>query len=181
MSGGKLYPLGSVPEIRRRIAPDQTRIGVYGLGPTGLAVGVIAASKTKNVIGVEPDTVTAKQLATGECWDRRDEKLADVVEKAVDAGAFRISTNAVRVAAHADVHVVTAPTGVRSDGAPDLSQLRTILRDVGSGLSRGDLVVLGSMQPPKTTRDVVLPVLRDESRLDADEFGVGICGFGPDR
>ncbi|MGM0606447.1 MAG: hypothetical protein ACQETB_12365, partial [Halobacteriota archaeon] len=33
----------------------------------------------------------------------------------------------------------------------------------------------------KTTRDVVLPVLRDESRLDADEFGVGICGFGPDR
>ncbi len=181
MSGAKLYGQTNTHRIKRLLEQGKTRIAVYGLGPTGLAMSVITASCTKNVIGVEPDTAMADRIAKGHCIDRVDPTLNKYVRKAVGAGVLKISTNTENVATHADVHIITAPTGVYQDGTPDLSPLRTILRDIGNGLTTGDTVLLASMVPPKTTIDLVCPILMEESGLDVDTFGVGVCALSPKR
>src|SRR5699024_3533977 len=60
----------------------------------------------------------------------------------------------------------------------DVSILESVVRDVASGLSAGDLVVVECTVPPKTCREVVTPLLEAESDLSAGEFGVA---FWPER
>jgi len=49
-----------------------------------------------------------------------------------------------------------------------------ICSSISQGLSRGDFVILETTVPPRTTKDVVLPILK-QSGLREEEFGLAFC------
>lgn len=162
-------------------APDREsaqtpRICVYGLGPAGTALSVILSSLTDTVLAADTDGTRVAAVEHGNA-PTTDPPVATLIPQAVEAGVLQATTELPAAAAETRIHLITVETGIRRDGAPDLSALRAAVRDIGSGLTAGDLVIVASVVPPGTTRDLVGTVLADESDLSVDKIGLVACSL----
>ncbi len=172
----KLYGSAAMPaEQRAAFTGGEVPVAVYGLGKMGLPLASVFAAISKNVVGVDVDEAVVASINDGKCHVQGEPGLPDLVETAVEAGGLRATTDGRAAAELASVHVLIVPTTLREDDTPDLSNLRTAVRDVATGLEPGDLVCVESTVPPRTSVDLVEPLLAAESDVDRGEFGVAFC------
>lgn len=150
-------------------------VAVYGLGKMGLPLAAVYADVSGNTVGVDVDESVVESVAAGECHVKREPGLRSLVAQTVADGSLRATTDSRAAAAAAAVHVIMVPTLLTADKEPDLSALLSAVRDVAAGLSPGDLVVVESTVPPRTTADKVVPLLAAESELPPTAFGVAAC------
>lgn len=168
-------PYGGARERTREAFRDgEIPVGVYGLGKMGLPLAAAYAEVCGNVVGADADEAVVDGIERGECHVEGEPGLDALVERLVADDALRATDNRT-AAAEASVHVVIVPTRLTEGNDPDVSILESVVRDVASGLSAGDLVVVECTVPPKTCREVVTPLLEAESDLSAGEFGVAFC------
>ncbi|MFC7068812.1 nucleotide sugar dehydrogenase [Halobaculum lipolyticum] len=165
------------PESAQREAfgSGEFPVAVYGLGKMGLPIATVFGEATGAVTGVDVDESVVDTINDGDCHVTNEPGLPEAVADLVDAGSLSATTDAVRAAEQARIHVVIVPTLVTEDDRPDTSVVTSVARDVARGLSPGDLVCIESTLPPRTCRDVVAPLLRYESGLDGDDFGLAFC------
>ena len=166
-----------VPESARREAFGEGRVpvAVYGLGKMGTPLAAHYADVTGNVIGADVDESVVESINAGECHVKREPGLGDLVAGTVERGALRATASPERAAREASVHVVIVPTPLTDEGTPDLSILRSVVEDIGTGLEPGDLVIVECTVPPRTCEDELLPILERESGLERGQFGLAFC------
>jgi len=155
-------------------------VAVYGLGPTGLALSVLCGRVFGSVTAADTDTTRVTALQHGHS-PISDPLLLEYLTDVTQSGSLRVTNELPAAAAESTIHLIAVPTGLREDDAPDLSQLRSTIRDVASELSAGDLVVVTTPVPPGTTEGVVISTVCDESGLDRKAFGVAVCALPTDR
>ncbi|MFC3476710.1 nucleotide sugar dehydrogenase [Halobacterium litoreum] len=150
-------------------------VAVYGLGKMGLPLAAAFADVTGNVVGadVDPDVVDA--VNAGDAHVVGEPGLDELVTEVVDRDALRAVADPTVAADWARVHVVIVPTLVTDESDPDLSVVRSVARDLASGLDAGDTVLFESTLPPRTCEDDLLPLLEAESGLSRTEFGLAFC------
>jgi len=149
-------------------------VAVYGLGKMGLPLAAVYGDVTGNVTGVDIDQRVVASVNAGGSPVNDEPGLPELVGRLTDEGTLTATTDSLRAATNATVHVVIVPTLVAED-EPDLSALEAAIRDIGAGLDSGDLVVIESTVPPRTCRDRVIPWLETESSLELGDFGVAFC------
>lgn len=171
-----LYDAG-IDEARQRVAlvSGEVPVAVYGLGKMGLPLAGVYAEVTGNVVGVDVDESVAETVDSGGCHVDGEPDLAELVEERVSEGGLSATHEPTAAAAAASVHVVIVPTLLTDDNEPDLATLRAAVESIGAGLSEGDVVIIESTVPPGTCRDVVLPLLCEESGLEEGSFGLAFC------
>ena len=165
----------SRPRRRTAFTNGDVPVAVYGLGKMGLPLAAALARASGNVTGVDIDQGVVDAVAAGDCPVDHEPGLASLTSRLVADGALAATTDGTRAASDASVHVLIVPTVVRADGSVELDALEAAVRTVGAGLDPGDLVLIESTVPPRTTADVVVPTLTGESGLDPGEFGVAFC------
>jgi UDP-N-acetyl-D-mannosaminuronic acid dehydrogenase len=176
VTSASLYGTDRTPaDQRAALTGGDVPVAVYGLGKMGLPLAAVYAETTGNVTGVDIDPDVVTQVQRGETPVENEPGLSELVARTVETGAFRATTDAGAAAADAAVHVLIVPTLITDDHDPDLSSLYTVLERVGSGLARGDVVVVESTVPPGTCRGTVTPALAGASGLAEEEFGVAFC------
>ncbi|WP_277555955.1 nucleotide sugar dehydrogenase [Halobaculum limi] len=165
------------PEALQREAfrDGEYPVAVYGLGKMGLPIAAVFGETTGAVTGVDIDETVVDTINEGGCHVKNEPGLADLVGDLVADGALRATTDAVQAARDARIHVVIVPTLITEDDEPDTSVVTSVVRNIARGLSPGDLVCIESTLPPRTCRDVLGPLLRYESGLDFDDFGLAFC------
>jgi UDP-N-acetyl-D-mannosaminuronic acid dehydrogenase len=171
-----LYGASDDEEAQRAaLTGGDVPVAVYGLGKMGLPLAAVYANVTTNTVGVDVDPDVVEQVNDGRSPIQREPGLPGLVAANVDAGNLRATTDGAQAAADAAVHVLMVPTLLTEDREPDLSMLDTVVSTVAEGLSPGDLVVVESTVPPRTTTDRVQPRLAAQSGLDPGAFGVAAC------
>ena len=165
----------SAEQLRPALRAGEFPVAVYGLGKMGLPLAGIYAETTGNVIGVDVDPTVVETVNDGACHVQREPGLAELIAESVERGRLRATTSPVDGANEASVHVVIVPVTLTSEREPDLSILEAVIADIGAGLEAGELVVIESTVPPRTTAEMVVPRLADESGLAKHEFGVAFC------
>jgi UDP-N-acetyl-D-mannosaminuronic acid dehydrogenase len=166
-----------IDEATRREAflAGEVPVAVYGLGKMGLPLAAVYADVTGNTVGVDVDESVVRTVNAGDCHVKREPGLSELVADVVDRGALHAESDPVMAADASRLHVLMVPTLLDEDDTPNLSALTSAVRDIGGGLSPGDLVIVESTVPPRTTADHVVPLLAEESGLDPDEFGAAAC------
>ncbi len=171
-----LYGAGESETLQRTaFTRGEVPVAVYGLGKMGLPLAAVYAAVTGNTVGVDIDEDVVRTVNGGGCHIKREPGLSELVADMVDDGAFRATSDSAGAAEDASVHVLMVPTLLTDDREPDLSILLSAVRDVGAGLSAGDLVVIESTVPPRTATDLVVPLLTETSGLPPEAFGVAAC------
>lgn len=161
--------------LREAFTGGDVPVAVYGLGKMGLPLAAVYADVCGSVTGVDVDETVVESLSSGTSHVDGEPGLDQLVYRTVESGSLSATTDGKHAAATASIHVIIVPTLVTDDNEPDLSVVASVVSDIAAGLDPGDAVFIESTVPPQTCRDVVEPLLAEESDLDIDEFGVAFC------
>ncbi|CAM2884624.1 nucleotide sugar dehydrogenase [Halobacterium salinarum] len=162
-------------ELRDAFTSGQVPVAVYGLGKMGLPLAAVYGDITGNVIGADIDPDVVASIERGESHVDREPGLDELVGELVDAGKLQAVEEPLEAALEATVHVIIVPTLIDEQNRPDLSVVEAVSEEIGKGLNEGDFVIIESTVPPQTCRNVVLPILEEESGLSLGDFGLAFC------
>jgi UDP-N-acetyl-D-mannosaminuronic acid dehydrogenase len=150
-------------------------ICVLGLGYIGLPTASTFATHGLRVIGVDVDKYVVNVLRNGEVHIH-EPGLRSLVQEALSSGNFRVSEEPEE----ADAFVISVPTPIMKQGdkRADLSYVISASESIIPYLRLGNLVILESTSPPRTTLDVVAPVLERSGLTAGTDF---FLAYSPER
>ncbi len=122
------------------------RVAVVGLGYIGLPTAAALATRGVEVVGVDVNPDTVKQVNAGEV-PFVEPDLAVAVSGAVSMGHLTASTDMP----DADAFIVAVPTPFLEDRTADLSYIRSATEAIAPRLRGGEVIILESTSPPGTT------------------------------
>ena len=161
---------------------DKLKIAIIGLGYVGLPLA-IEFGKKYAVAGY--DTNPARVAALCEGVDSTQEADLEEMLYAVNLAKTSAGTNGLVFTAKEDdlkaynIYIVTVPTPVDKNNAPDLTHLISASEMVGRVISKGDIVIYESTTYPGCTEEDCVPVIERVSGL---KFNEGFyAGYSPER
>jgi UDP-N-acetyl-D-glucosamine dehydrogenase len=150
-------------------------VTIVGQGYVGLPLAMAATKAGYRVYGLDSNESRIEQLKKGYSF------IADLnqleLEEALNSNLY-IPTLDKHVISDSDVILICVPTPLNYERKPDLTLLLNASKTVGKYVSANSLVIIESTIEPGTCRNVVLPILTQESGLSADEF---YLAYSPER
>jgi UDP-N-acetyl-D-glucosamine dehydrogenase len=148
---------------------------VVGAGYVGvpLAHTLAKAGRSVLLIDVSPAVVDGINRGVSHIIDVPSEELAPLVRE----GQIRATTdyNEIR---RADAILIALPTPLSKQREPDLSIVISAAEQISVRLRNGHLVVLESTTYPRTTREVIQPILESTGLTAGRDFHLA---FSPER
>ena len=159
------------------------KICVLGLGYIGLPTASTFATHGLRVVGVDIDPHVTETLQRGQLHIH-EPGLREVVESALSSGSLTVSFQPEE----ADAFLIAVPTpfyedqfGEYEDRKYRLADMRAVIAATEAllpYLRKGNLVVLESTSPPRTTVDLVQPILERSGLKAGSDFY--LC-YSPER
>lgn len=159
------------------------KICVLGMGYIGLPTAATFAAHGIKVTGVDVNPQVVETLNRGELHIH-EPGLREVVEKAIQSGNLTVSSHPEE----ADAFLIAVPTPFYEDKFAEYQGRRYKLADMSAVIAateailpylrKGNLVVLESTSPPRTTLDLVRPILERSTLKAGSDFH--LC-YSPER
>ncbi len=146
---------------------------VLGLGYIGLPTASTFATNGLRVIGVDVNPQIIAGLQNGELHIY-EPGLRTVVQAALRSGNLRIRAEVEP----ADAFIIAVPTPFYEDKSADMRYVVSATEMILPHLRRGNLVVLESTTPPRTTLDLVRPILERSGLKAGQDF---MLAYTPER
>lgn len=159
------------------------KICVIGLGYIGLPTASTFASHGVNVLGVDISRHIIDTLNKGEIHIH-EPGLLDEVKKAIQSGNFHAASKPEE----ADAFIIAVPTPFQENKVGEYNGITYKLADMRAVISaaesivpflkKGNLVVLESTSPPRTTVDLIAPILARSGLEAGRDFHLA---YSPER
>lgn len=149
------------------------KICVLGLGYIGLPYASTFATHGLQVVGVDVNPQVVDRLKEGELHIY-EPGLRTLVQAALRSGNLTIEQKPQL----ADAFIIAVPTPFMDGKKADMSYVVSATESVVPHLRKGNLVVLESTSPPRTTVDIIQPILeRSGLKAGVDFF----LAYTPER
>jgi UDP-N-acetyl-D-mannosaminuronic acid dehydrogenase len=156
------------------------KLCVLGLGYIGLPTASTFATHGLQVIGVDVNPQVVETLSEGHLHIH-EPGLRTLVQAALRSGNLVIRQEPEP----ADAFIIAVPTPFTDDpGNPqgdkraDMSYVRAATQSIVTHLRPGSLVILESTSPPRTTSDIVAPILEQSGLKAGQDF---FLAYSPER
>ncbi len=146
---------------------------VIGMGYIGLPTSSIFASNGLRVTGMDINADIIEDLKIGKLHIF-EPGLRGLVMDALKGGRLTIS-NEVHPA---DAFIIAVPTPFYEDKRADMRAVISASESILPHLQPGNLVILESTSPPRTTVDIVAPILEKSGLKAGDDF---LLAYSPER
>lgn len=149
------------------------KICVLGLGYIGLPTACTFATHGLQVIGVDINPQIVNRLQKGDLHIQ-EPGLRDLVHTALNSGKLVIKNEPET----ADAFIIAVPTPFYDNKKADLRFVTSAAEWIIPYLHAGNLVVLESTSPPRTTVDIVAPILEKSGLKAGRDFHLA---YSPER
>lgn len=159
------------------------KICVIGLGYIGLPTASTFAAHGVNVTGVDVNSHIIETLNKGEIHIH-EPGLHEAVQKAIASGKFKAAAKPEE----ADAFIIAVPTPFKENELGETNGVKYKLADMRAVISaaesiipflkKGNLVVLESTSPPRTTTDLISPILERSGLKAGIDFHLA---YSPER
>lgn len=159
------------------------KICVVGLGYIGLPTASTFAAHGVSVLGVDVNSGVVETLNRGEIHIH-EPGLHEAVQAAIQSGNFKAAAKPQE----ADAFIIAVPTPFKEDQLGEFNGMTYKLADMRAVISaaesivpflrKGNLVVLESTSPPRTTVDLVAPILARSGLEAGRDFHLA---YSPER
>jgi len=150
-------------------------VGVVGLGYVGLPLLDAYISSGFRAIGFDVDSNKTDALNAGKSYIAHIG--GSVIQTWLDKEKFEATTDMNRLS-EADVILICVPTPLTDSRDPDLKYVELTTHAIANVLRPGQLVVLESTTYPGTTRDLMLPILKESGLAEGVDF---YLAYSPER
>jgi UDP-N-acetyl-D-mannosaminuronic acid dehydrogenase len=182
-SSGKYHYSYNLTSLINGAAMQFTKVCVIGLGYIGLPTASTFATHGLKVVGVDTNTHVVTTLNNGNIHIN-EPGLKSLVHNAIDSGNLVVRDTPVQV----DAFIIAVPTPFIDDqlgtynGHPyrlaDMQAVKSATQSIVPFLQKGNLVVLESTSPPRTTLDLVRPILEQSGLKAGTDFHLA---YSPER
>lgn len=150
------------------------KIGFVGLGYAGFPTACLLAEKYDLVgFDLSESRISSLKQCIDVCNDVAPEKINAILDKGT------VLTTDKNCLKDCNFFIVTVPTPIDCNNAPDLSYVISATEEVASVLKKGDIVTYESTVYPGATEEVCVPILEEISGLKFNQdFFVG---YSPER
>jgi len=149
---------------------SETKVCVMGLGYIGLPTASILANKGYQVLGVDVRPDVVETINRGQIHIEEPD-LDILVRSAVNSGQLRAGLEPEA----ANVFILCVPTPIRADHSPDMSYVEEAARTIRPFVTQGNLIVLESTSPPRTTESIVIPLAVPDGLIVGQQVFVAHC------
>ena len=146
---------------------------VLGLGYIGLPTACLFATSGIKVIGVDTNNNVIESLSHGKTHIF-EPGLQELFENAVAQEKLLVKGKPQT----ADAFIISVPTPFRDGKQADLSYVISAAELITPCLKNGNLVILESTSPPRTTIDIVAPILEKSGLKAGVDF---LLAYSPER
>jgi len=162
-------------DLSRKIKNKKLEIAVIGLGYVGFPLALEFVRKRVMVTGLEIDRDRLKSIIN------RISYISDIsnqeLRASLDSGYFKASAEFSDIK-NADVIMVCVPTPLKGKNLPDISFIKSAVKEAALHIKKGALVILESTTYPGTTEEEILPIFEDRGFTHGKDFY--LC-FSPER
>jgi len=148
-------------------------ICVLGMGYIGLPTASTLASHGYKVLGVDVNRRVIDSLRNGEIHIQ-EPGLKTLVHAAFRSGNLEVLDKPQE----ADVFIIAVPTPILADKSADMRYVISATESIVPYLRKGNLVMLESTSPPRTTVDLVAPILATSGLRPGVDF---YLTYSPER
>lgn len=166
---------GTKITLAQKIKAKTARVGIVGLGYTGLPLAIEFAKSGFHVTGIDINADRVNDVQSGQSY--LEDIDNDDIRELVDSGSL-VATADTGVVADLDVISICVPTPLTKSYEPDLTFVTSATKSVAKHLGLQKLVILESTTYPGTTQDVVRPILEDTGLIVGRDF---YLGYSPER
>ena len=149
------------------------KICVLGLGYIGLPTSAMFATHGVEVVGVDINEEIVEILNNGDIHIE-EPGLKTVVQAAIRSGNLRVACEPEL----ADAFIIAVPTPINEDKTADMRAVTSAADSIVPHLREGNLVILESTSPPRTTVDLVQPILEQSGLKVGEDF---LLAYSPER
>ena len=149
------------------------KICVIGLGYIGLPTASTFASHGLHVVGVDVNQTIVDGLQKGELHIY-EPGLRTLVQAALKSGNLTIN----KEPEPADAFIIAVPTPFYGDKLADMRFVISATEAIVPHLRKGNLVILESTSPPRTTTNIVAPILERTGLKAGKDFHLA---YSPER
>jgi len=150
-----------------------TKICVLGLGYIGLPTASTFATHGLRVVGMDVNPRVVETLQNGGLHIH-EPGLRTLVQAALKSGNLSISTEPEE----AEAFIIAVPTPFKEGKKADMEFVISASQAIVPHLRPGNLVILESTSPPRTTIDVVAPILEKSGLKAGEDFHLA---YSPER
>jgi UDP-N-acetyl-D-glucosamine dehydrogenase len=143
-------------DMEKKIRERTAKVGVIGLGHVGLAVAVEMAKAGFHVTGIDIDMSRAESVNAGRSYILN--VPTETLESLVIRGRIK-ATQSLAAVENLDAVSICVPIPLQKNREPDLSYVIAAVEAIHNHLHAGHLIILENSTYPRTTREVVLPIL----------------------
>ena len=144
--------------LKEKIVKRKAKIGVMGLGYVGLPLTCEFARAGFKVTGIDIDRERIKRIKMGRHYIE-DVGRKEVVQL-IKRGSLK-PTSDFRALKGLDVVIICVPTPLRKTKDPDISYVTSATKKIAKYLKNNQLIIMESTTYPGTTREVILPILKE--------------------
>ena len=155
---------------------NSAEIAVIGLGNAGLPLAVVIADSGIAVMGVDINESRCLAINRGDNPIAEEAGLEELLKR--HGGRSLLATPRFQDAAGCRTFIVIVPVFVDASYNPDFVIMKSALESLGKILKKGDLVVLETTFPPKTTEDMAEKLLSQSSGLLPGDY---YLAYSPER
>ncbi len=150
------------------------KLSVLGLGYIGLPTASTFATHGIEVIGVDVNPHVVSTLKSGGLHIH-EPGLRTLVQGAIQSGMLRVAARPEP----ADAFIIAVPTPFYDENKrADMRAVISAAESIVPYLQKGNLVVLESTSPPRTTIDLVAPILEKSGLKAGEDF---YLAYSPER
>lgn len=151
---------------------ERKKICVIGLGYVGLPLAV-EFGKNIDTLGFDINQSRVDELLSGH------DSTLEVSDSELKSATKLVYSSTQNDLAECNIYIVTVPTPIDENKAPDLTPLQKASEMIGKYLTRGDIVIFESTVYPGATEEVCVPIIEKVSGLvfNQDFF----AGYSPER
>ena len=161
----------SLEMLIKKIKSGKATICVIGLGRVGLPLASVLANSGFNVLGIDVDKKKLELVRKSVC-PFYDPPLQENLKKSIASGRLTVSKT---IYEKTDVIFLTVGTP-SMEGSADYSQLYAAMDEICSINLLRKLIILRSTLPPKTTEDIIIPLLETKTNLKCGkDFALAVC------
>ena len=161
-------------KLAEAIRARSSVVGIIGLGYVGLPLARGFSTRGFRVLGFDIDPVKVERLRRGESYIGH---ISAAVVREMRDRKFDATTDFARLK-EADAIIICVPTPLTDAREPDLRYVVSSAKAVAATQRPGQLIILESTTYPRTTRDVMLPILEETGLKAGRDF---FLAFSPER
>ena len=143
------------------------------MGYIGLPTASVFATHGLQVVGVDVNPRVIETLQAGKIHIH-EPGLGEAVRQAVESGNLSVAS----APQAADAFLIAVPTPFHDDKRADMRAVTSAAEAIVPHLRPGNLVVLESTSPPRTTVDLLVPILEKSGLKAGADFHVA---YSPER